>query len=75
MKYKKLIDLQNDYREIFKTEAGKRVLKDLEERCFIKRPTLARDSLGMAFNEGKRTVCLHIQDMLTRRFVLKGEGK
>ena len=43
----------------------KKVLKDLEARCNYRNTTYVQnDSNGTAFEEGKRTVYLHILNML-----------
>jgi len=53
------------YSQVFSTESGKKVLKDLEARCNYRNTTYVQnDSNGTAFEEGKRTVYLHILNML-----------
>ncbi len=53
------------YKELFTTETGKKVLKDLEGRCNYRVTTYVQnDSNGTAFEEGKRAVYLHILNML-----------
>ena len=52
---------------VHKTDAGKRVLENLETSCHINKTTLPKtsgDSLRLAFNEGQRSVVLHIRNML-----------
>lgn len=59
-----LKQLQQDYRNTFSTESGKRVLKDLENICFYKSTVFAPDNNVMAFKEGNRAVYLHILTIL-----------
>ena len=48
-----------------KTPVGSLVLADLAHLCQVKDTSVVPDSPhGTAFNEGKRAVWLHIQDML-----------
>ena len=57
--------LKSMYKQVFATESGKKVLKDLEARCNFRNTTfIQNDSIGTAFEEGKRTVYLHILNML-----------
>tara|TARA_R100000734_G_C3228688_1_gene37526 strand:- start:277 stop:450 length:174 start_codon:yes stop_codon:yes gene_type:complete len=52
------------YKQVFATESGKKVLKDLEARCNFRNTTfIQNDSIGTAFEEGKRSVFLHILNM------------
>ena len=53
------------YTQVLSTESGKTVVKDLEARCNYRNTTYVQnDSNGTAFEEGKRTVYLHILNML-----------
>lgn len=54
-----------DYKTLFGAETGKRVLEDLEKRCFYNVPTFSTDALTMARQEGMRAVFLHIKTMLS----------
>lgn len=56
----RLKGLREDYKKIFESEEGKRVLKDLEKICLFKSTTFDKDALTMAFQEGLRGVYLHI---------------
>ena len=60
----RLKGLREDYKKIFTTEEGKRVLKDLENICFYNTTTLSDKALMIAFNEGNRAVFLHIKTIL-----------
>lgn len=53
------------YKQVFTSESGEKVLKDLEARCNFRNTIFVQnDSNGTAFEEGKRTVYLHILNML-----------
>lgn len=73
----KITSLKQDYVDVFEGEAGKRVLDDLAKRCFIFKSTLDKDTNRMAFNEGQRSIVLHIQNTLkidiekTKKFMLE----
>ena len=59
----KLEALKKAYISTFNSESGKEVLKDLERRCFQHTTTFSKDINLLAFNEGKRSVILHIKSM------------
>ena len=53
------------YNDVFTSEAGKKVLGDLEARCNWRVSSyVAGDANATAFEEGKRAVLLHIHKML-----------
>ena len=56
--------VQQDYKKTFSSEEGKKVLKDLEQICLANSTTFNKDSLIMAFQEGLRSVYLHINTMI-----------
>ena len=60
----KIKELKQLYQNVFESVDGKKVLEHLENKLFIKRSTLNSDSLRMAFNEGQRSVVLHIRNMM-----------
>ena len=60
----KLKGLRNDYKKVFESEEGKRVLKDLEKVCLYRATTFDKDALVMAFQEGLRGVYLHITTIM-----------
>jgi hypothetical protein len=62
-------DIAEDMRTIFlNTEAGARVRAHLEVFCFKNDPTYVDgNSSGSAYNEGIRSVILHIDKMLARK--------
>ena len=51
---------QRDYKEVFSTEAGKRVLKDLCDRCGVFSPISADNPHSMAWMEGRRESAMDI---------------
>lgn len=60
----KLKDLKVAYRKCFESEDGKKVLADLERRCFITYTTFTPDPYVSAFQEGSRSVVLHIKQAM-----------
>ena len=57
--------LKKNYRFIFNTEEGKRVLSDLEKRCHYHATTnIKGDSHESAYMEGQHSVLLFIKSML-----------
>jgi hypothetical protein len=56
--------MRQDYINTFKTEEGKRVLADLEKVCLYKTSTFDKEAMVMAFNEGLRSVYLHITTIM-----------
>ena len=64
--------LRADYRAVFSSAAGIRVLGDLSRRCFMKTTTFQDfDTNAMINREGKRSVFLHIQTMMEKKKELK----
>ena len=62
---KYLQELQTDYKTIFNSDEGKRVLADLEKRChFLSTTNIKGDSHESAYMEGQRSVLLFIKQML-----------
>ena len=49
-----------DYRAVFETEPGKRVLEDLCQIHHMKSSSFSKDALEMAMFEGERNVILRI---------------
>jgi hypothetical protein len=60
---KELRKLQSAYKDIFEGTAGKLVLKDLKNLCHVNRTTYVSNSDDTVFNEGQRSVFLHIITM------------
>ena len=62
---KKLKQLQTDYKSIFNSDEGSRVMADLEKRChFMNTTNIKGDSHESAYMEGQRSVLLFIKQML-----------
>ena len=62
---KKFKQLKDDYKFIFNSEEGKRVLEDLSKRCHESSTTFSKDnSHETAFLEGQRSILLFIKAML-----------
>jgi hypothetical protein len=62
---KKLKQLQTDYKTVFNTDEGVRVIADLEKRChFLTTTNIKGDSHESAYMEGQRSVLLFIKQML-----------
>ena len=60
---KELKALKTSYKKCFESEDGKKVIKDLEKRCFDKTTTFTGDALQTVFQEGTRSMLLHINSM------------
>lgn len=62
---KKIKQLQTDYKSIFNSDEGVRVMADLEKRChFLSTTNIKGDSHESAYMEGQRSVLLFIKQML-----------
>ena len=61
---KEIEKLKDMYRQTFDSDAGKKVLTDLEARCNWRTSSyVAGDANATAFEEGKRAVILHVHNM------------
>ena len=70
---KYLQELQTDYKTVFNTDEGVRVIADLEKRChFLTTTNIKGDSHESAYMEGQRSVLLFIKSMLQNE---KEKGK
>ena len=70
---KYLQQLQTDYKVIFNSDEGVRVMADLEKRChFMTTTNIKGDSHESAYMEGQRSVLLFIKSMLQNE---KEKGK
>ena len=54
--------IDGDYREVFASAAGKRVLRHLMNNNFVWAPTIDVNNSGSAINEGRRIAVLNILD-------------
>ena len=62
---KKLLELKKDYKIIFDSEEGRRVLNDLEKRCHEFVTTFSKDSsTETAFLEGQRSILIFLKAMI-----------
>ena len=62
---KKLAQLKKDYKIVFGSDEGKRVLDDISKRCHESSTTFSKDnSHETAFLEGQRSIALFIKAML-----------
>ena len=62
---KKIKQLQIDYKSIFNSDEGVRVMADHEKRChFLSTTNIKGDSHESAYMEGQRSVLLFIKQML-----------
>ena len=65
---KYLQELQTNYKTVFNSDEGKRVLADLEKRChFLTTTNIKGDSHESAYMEGQRSVLLFIKSMLQKK--------
>ena len=65
---KYLQQLQTDYKVIFNSDEGVRVMADLEKRChFMTTTNIKGDSHESAYMEGQRSVLLFIKSMLQKK--------
>ena len=65
---KKIKQLQIDYKSIFNSDEGSRVMADLEKRChFLSTTNIKGDSHESAYMEGQRSVLLFIKQMLQKK--------
>lgn len=58
--FKRRIALGQDYRDIFLSAAGERVLKDLLRAAGMLETSLGGTPQQTAFNEGRRSIGLHV---------------
>ena len=54
-------DLKVAYRKCFESEHGVKVLKDLYRVCYLYEQTFNKDPYVAAFQEGIRSVAIHIK--------------
>ena len=62
---KYLQELQTDYKTVFNSDEGVRVMADLEKRChFMTTTNIKGDSHESAYMEGQRSILLFLKAML-----------
>jgi len=65
---KKIKELIQNYKTVFKSDDGKMVMDDLEKRCFYHTSTFSRNEPNeTAFFEGQRTILLFIKSMINHK--------
>lgn len=66
--FKKLAEIKADYKFIFNTDEGKRVLEDLSKRCHEFNTTHVKgDSHESAYYEGQRSIFVFIKSILNQK--------
>jgi hypothetical protein len=63
---KNIRDNAEHYKRLFSGPDGQYVLKDLEKRCFVNRSTYDPDEKKMAINEGRRSIFVHINNLVNK---------
>jgi len=61
------------YKKCFESDYGKRVLADLRRRCYAHRSTFTGDVNETIFNEGTRSMLLHIESMMNMDSINEGK--
>ena len=56
--------MYKDYKIVFGSEEGQRVLQDLKNRCFFNSSTFVSDRSETILREGQRSVVLYINNIL-----------
>jgi hypothetical protein len=54
------------YKRLFSGPDGQAVLKDLAKRCYVDRTTYEPEINKMAFNEGRRSIFVHINNLVNK---------
>ncbi|MBI9078479.1 MAG: hypothetical protein JEY79_01905 [Pseudodesulfovibrio sp.] len=69
------LELHRAYKRLFETGDGQTVMNDLEKRgCFL-RSTFSTDHGRTQFNEGRRSLILHVKHMLDETNFIQKENK
>ena len=65
---KKIKQLQIDYKSIFNSDEGSRVMADLEKRChFLSTTNIKGDSHESAFYEGQRSIVVFMESLINHK--------
>lgn len=65
---KKYLQLIKDYKIVFGSEEGKRILDDLKKRCHFYNTTHVKgDSHESAFYEGQRSILVFVENILNQK--------
>ncbi len=62
--FKRRIALGQDYRDIFLSAAGERVMADLMRQCGMLETSMDGSPERTAFREGRRSIGLHVMEQL-----------
>ena len=66
--FKKINQLKADYKFIFNTEEGKRILDDLKKRCHFHSTTHVKgDRHESAFYEGQRSMVVFMENLINQK--------
>lgn len=58
------LELHRAYRRLFESPDGRTVMNDLERRGCFSRSSFSTDPGRTSFNEGRRSLVLHVKHML-----------
>lgn len=61
-----LAEQQKLYRRVFDTPEGHAVMEDLRKRCYVNITTLDSQPAVMGFKEGRRSIYVHIENMIDK---------
>ena len=65
---KKIKELQEDYKIVFGSDQGKKVLQDLKKRCHFYTTTHVQgDSHESAFFEGQRSIIVFVENFINQK--------
>lgn len=57
------LELHRAYRRVFETADGETIMNDLEKRGCFTRSTFSTEAGRTTFNEGRRSLVLHVKHM------------
>lgn len=69
------LELHRAYKRLFETPDGRTVMDDLEKRGCFMRSTFAMDRGRTVFNEGRRSLVLHMKHMLDETNFINKENE
>jgi len=70
-----IMTLHQCYLKCFEGQAGQAVLNDLEARAFVRGTSFSPEPQRAAFNEGRRSLVLHIRRMLDQTAFAEGGAR
>jgi hypothetical protein len=68
------LELHRAYKRLFESADGRVVMDDLEKRGCFMRSAFSTDQGRTAFNEGRRSLVLHMKHMLTEDNFIEKEN-